>query len=332
MNHAATATTETLETLSNARTALATLHSTSIGEPRFATYADMIRSTKLNFEVEMVGLATADGSPWTLARGSRRTDTKAQLGTLGNVYHVLQNVAVGETLDALMAKYGGVTVAKPKRVRVFGDGEVCSLMLDLPEQFTGLLSVRRDNSKRVARIIAKWSHDGSCCFTLEGGIYRVICENGAVALDKKLFPSFKIKHTKQIDKLTSKLGEWLKVTGAGFGKVGAATRAMDAVKLSDDRIAAIVGEVLDPEGKETAATKKNVDAVIDMVAKRDGQFVPEGDVTLYSMLEAFTAYDAHLAPVRADTVEARAERRELRVLNGEGVSRRAYEVLNRNLA
>lgn len=333
MNAAITApTTETLATLADASKALAKLKSTAIAEPSFTSYVDALRGSKLDFEVQGVPLyapTTGEGisSPilWDGVQGNRRVDTGAQLGVVGGGYRIVQNLDVARGLDALMAPLGGIAVARPSRVRAYDNGRICSMFLDLPPQLSALLHVGAKDraSTRTARLVARWAHDGSMAVCLDAFVFRLICENG---MEVEGIESFRMKHTLHVDKLDTKLALWMHKVGEGYKAVGERHRALAGRTINASELRSIVMEVLDPEAKETRQAKAKVDSVIEMVEGRNGEFVPTGDVTLYTLLEAFTAYDAHRVPVRGNDEEAQ-ERRELNVLRGEGIANHAERVL-----
>lgn len=325
---------EVTESLNDAGTALVALRAGTL-TTEAATFEEHMKRGVLAFDVEPVPLIALDSGEAWFSRGIRRVgggkfDGK-QLGTVGPDYQIVQNTDVGRTLDAIMGPLGGIRLAQPTRGRAFDGGRVCSVFLNLPPALESLLSVRRDDSKRLARMVLRWSHDGSAALSAEIAVFRLLCENGMMIRHAVLHRPFKMKHTPQVEKLTEKMGKWLREAGGSLAEIGQATQRLDAKPLGAERVREIVGEVLSPEKreKESPQLKKKIDAVIEMVEARDGRFIPAGDVTAYTLLEAFTAYDNHLVPTRGETPEDRQARRELNVVSGLGVSGRAWEILNR---
>jgi hypothetical protein len=327
-----TQTKEIAENLNDAMTALVALHNSTLSTPWAQSYAEAIRGGALAFDVQAVPLVALDSGEAWYTRGTRNAKTGKQLGCVGPDYRIVQNTEVGATLDEIMKPLGGIRLAAPSRMRAFDGGRVCSLLLDLPPALSSLLRVRRDDSDKKARIVVKWSHDGSTAITAEIATFRALCENGLMLRKVSLSSPFRMKHTKQIETLSAKMAVWLKASGERLASFGEQTRRFDRRVMGSAEVNAIIGEVFVPESpkaKITPQAQAKIDSVIDMVEHRDGRFVPAGDVTAYTLLEAFTAYDAHLVPVRGQNPEDRQARRELNVLSGFGVAGRAWEILDR---
>lgn len=318
------------EDLDSARTSLARLHDTA-SAVTVGSYGEFLRTKGLGWGVKLVPLVADDtGDTWKSVRGVRRLDNAAQLGHVGKGYTVVQNTTVADALSTLMEPFGGMAIAKPVRARAYDHGRLCGLYLELPQELSDLLSVRRDGSARKARLNVTWSHDGSRAVVAQLGIWRQICENGMTVFDDTIKP-FRIRHTVGVEKLVPKMEAWLREAGRAVRTIGETTRRLDAVAVDASTAALIATEVLVPEGAASKQATNKVESIVEMVDRRDGTFVPQGDVTLYTMLEAFTAYDAHRAPTRGATADDRQERREMRTVFKGGVSRRAWEVLTARL-
>lgn len=316
------------EDLASARTSLARLHDTA-SAVTVGSYGEFLRTKGLGWGVKLVPLVADDtGDTWKSVRGVRRLDNAAQLGHVGKGYTVVQNTTVADALSTLMEPFGGMAIAKPVRARAYDHGRLCGLYLELPQELSDLLSVRRDGSARKARLNVTWSHDGSRAVVAQLGIWRQVCENGMVVFDETIKP-FRIRHTVGVENLVPKMQRWLGEAGRAVRTIGETTRRLDAISVDATMAALIATEVLAPETGSASSkqTQNKVESVVEMLDRRDGTFVPQGDVTLYTMLEAFAAYDAHRAPTRGATADDRQERREMRAVFKGGVSRRAWEVL-----
>lgn len=82
-------------------------------------------------------------------------------------------------------------------------------------------------------LILSNSHDGTSHFNFQAGIFRLVCDNGLLAMDKK-YGSFKIRHMSySFEELRNQINELVSNIPQIFEKV----KLMKDIKMSDDKIA-----------------------------------------------------------------------------------------------
>ena len=154
--------------------------------------------------------------------------------------------------------------------------------------------------------------------------------------DAKRRGGLSLKHTTgNVDSYRQHVSVWYKETAKQYAAQGEKLRAYAGHRLSPtavDAIAAEVlfGEVLEPE-KRTKAQVANLEAILEMIEGRDGEFVARGEVTAYSLLQSVTAYEMHRRPARGE-IEVQTETRLWRVLTEDDVIPRAFRSLDAILA
>lgn len=302
------------------------------------SYAEQIAAAGLGWTVSKVPLYSADGAAegraWPKAYGVRRDDTGEPLGVVGPGYTPVQNT--GGLADILTAAFGKIPAPfRPviTHTAAFRGGARVALAAELPAELSDLLRVRRDDSPIQARLSIMDTKDGGSSVGILPVTFRMRCENMVRAWNLEARESgLRIRHTAQVHKIEAIAGDWIKGMAASFAHTGAAFRAMDARPVSATRAAALVGEILEPEeakrldGARSPALERKLGAILEMIEARDGIYVPEGDVTAYSVLQAVTAYERHRQPVRG-TLAEQTETRLEKVLAGGAVAARAVEVL-----
>lgn len=299
-------------------------------------YADQIAAAGLGWTVSKVPLFSAEGAEvgraWPKAFGVKRDDTGAPLGVVGPGYVPVQNT--GGLANILEAAFGNIPA--PFRPRIthaasFRDGARIALSADLPKELSALLQVRRDDAPIQARLSIMDTKDGGSSVGILPFAFRMTCENMVRAWNVETRESgLRIRHTAQVGKIGKMAEAWIKEMAAAYRHTGDAMRALDGKPLAASRVAALVGEILEPEEEKRAAEshafRAKREAIVELIEARDGIYVPTGDVTAYSVLQAVTAYSRHRRPVRG-TLAEQTETRLERVLAADEVTPRAVEVL-----
>lgn len=82
-------------------------------------------------------------------------------------------------------------------------------------------------------LILSNSHDGTSNFCFQAGIYRLVCDNGMLAMDKK-YGSFKIRHMSySFEELRTQINDLIINIPQIFEKV----KLLKAIQMSDEKIA-----------------------------------------------------------------------------------------------
>lgn len=330
-------------------TALATID-------RVAPYASQMAATGLGFSaddgarrlwsVSKVPLYGSDGRVWPDAFGTRRDDTGARLGIVGPRYKPLQNQQLAEALELAFGHLPAGIRPTIANAGALGDGPGFGAgsrnigarvfaQLALPPQLSGLLRVDADrDSDTVAYLTLTNTHDGTSSAAIGASATRIVCRNTwqLAHAESKRRGGLSLKHTAgNVDQYRQHVSAWFKATAQGYAMQGEKLRAYAAHRLSaavveDVAAKVLFGEVIEPE-ERTKAQTANVEAIIEMIEARDGEFVARGDVTAYSVLQSVTADEMHRRPARGE-LAAQTETRLWRVLTDDEVIPRAFKALD----
>jgi len=120
-----------------------------------------------------------------------RQDNNAVLGVVGENYKPIQNAESFGFFDELVQEkqakytYGGIMPNGP-----YANGSKIFIAADLKDT----MKIGPDECKQT--VILQSSHDGSSAVNVQFLVYRVICSNGLIAVDKARSNQVKISHTK----------------------------------------------------------------------------------------------------------------------------------------
>ena len=290
---------------------------------------------KLGWGVSKVPLTAAgDVTAWPGAFGIRRDDNRAALGVVGVQYKPLQNLEVGDALDAAFGHLPASFRPRLVNAGALSRGSKVFAQFALPEEVSRLLRVPADRDSRTdAYLTLTNTHDGSTAAVLGSTAVRIVCLNTfRLANAKARVGGLVLKHmTKNVDGFRKSAETWLKETAAGYAMTGEMLRSFSARPMGVNAVKAAVNAILTPDavepGDRTRPQQAAVDAVIEMIEGRNGQFVPVGEVTAYSVLQSVTAYALHRKPARGE-LSAQTETRTWRVLTGDDTITTAFAVLS----
>jgi hypothetical protein len=297
--------------------------------------------------VSKVPLYSPDGTVWPGAFGTRRDDTRGALGVVGPRYKPLQNFQLADALDVAFRRMPPSMRPRIVNAGALGGGAGMGAgdhgsqgarvfaQLALPAELSSLLRVPADKDSPIGAFLTLTNtHDGTTSAVIGAACVRIVCRNTWQMAygESKRRGGFVLRHTVgNVDAYRQRVSAWFREVGAGYKAQGERMRAFAAHPMNgasvDDAVSSILfGEVLPPEDM-TRAQKMNVEAVIEMIERRDGEFVAAGDVTAYSVFQATTAYEMHRRPARG-ALEAQTETRLWRVLTDDEIIPRAFSVLD----
>jgi len=133
------------------------------------TAHEAIQAAGLNYQVDLVRVATLAGQPVDQRRATVRDDTKAVLGIVGNSYVPVQNHQAFGFLDAVVAE-GNL---RYHTAGALGKGERIWLLAELPHQ----IRVRQSDETVDKFLLLTNSHDGSSALRVYFTPIRVVCQN-----------------------------------------------------------------------------------------------------------------------------------------------------------
>ncbi len=298
--------------------------------------------------VEKVPLCGPDGREWPGAFGVRRSDTGEAIGTVGSRYAPMQNADRCASLEDTFSHLPPSLRPRIENAGALGSGAGVGrgarnvgarvfAQLNLPPEFSALLRVPQDRDSELrAFLTLTGANDGSAREVIGASVIRIVCRNTHAAASKEAkVKGLALRHTSgPIGSYRDTVSTWLREVGAAYRAHGDLLRHYASKPMGSAAVALAASEILDvaPEAtNRTKAQSANVDAIVDMIIGRDGQFVARGEVSAYSVLQAVTAYEMHRRPARGE-LAAQTETRLWSVLAGETVIPRAFAVLDRAIA
>jgi hypothetical protein len=295
--------------------------------------------------VSKVPLYAPDGCVWPGAWGTRRDDTGAPLGVVGNRYRPLQNAQLAEALEVAFSQFpigirpqiinaGALGGGAGMGVGRIGVGARVFAQLALPAELSRLLHVPADKDSEIGAFLTLTNtHDGTSTAVIGASCIRIVCRNTwQLAHKQSKRQGLALKHTVSNVKGYRKLvGEWFREIGIGYRSEGERLRAYASKTLNPATVQRAVSEILFgevlPAEEQSKAQRANTEAVIEMIEGRDGAFVARGDVTAYSIFQATTAFEMHRRPARGE-LETQTETRLWHVLTNDNAIPRAQHVLD----
>lgn len=293
---------------------------TRLGAP--ATAREAIQAAGLDYDVELVDLATTDGLPVNGRKAVVRTDANHVLGVVGDRYKPIQNVECFSFLDSVVA-------AGALRYHTAGalhKGEKIWMLAKLP----GHIRVRFSEDVTEKYLLLHNSHDGSSALRVFFTSIRVVCANTLTAADRE--GRGEGVCIRRQGNLVSKIRQAREV-------LGIAARYFDDLEGQFDFLArhypnyAQVSAfykalVPDPEEGNPARARNTRDELFRLFENGRGQDIPEIKSTTYAAFNAVTEYVDHFRPTRAATEFDRAANRLESAWFGSGsqLKRRALQL------
>jgi hypothetical protein len=316
--------------------------------------AQQVADKGLGWGVSKVPLYSAVGIAWPGAWGIQRDDTMAPLGVVGSRYKPLQNADMGAALDLAFGHLpssmrpriesaGALGAGPGMGVGGRGVGARVFAQLALPAELSRLVQVRADKGSEVrAYLTLTNTHDGGGSALVGGSVVRIVCRNtfamanAEIKRGAKAGVGLRLRHTTAvIGAYREEVSAFLHAVAVGFKSQGERMNGYAGKKMLADAVRAAAVAILVPDFVEaggatmTKGQTARVDAITEMVEGRDGRFVPTGEVTAYSVLQAALAYEMHRRPARGELAE-QSETRTWRVLAADSDTiTRAFAVLDR---
>ena len=224
----------------------------------------------------------------------RGNGTPAQLGVVGEDYHVIQNLEAFSFVDALLQAENG---AHYESAGALGQGEKIWVLARIPSA-----DIRIANTDDLSKtyVLVATGHTANLSYTAKLCSERVVCENTLqVALGEE-GSICKIRHT------SGAAGR------SGDGKTLRPSITVDAKSLENklnilaakrmtrDSMLAVLGRLW-PENKETESKGRRdtiLTKVLELFEHNDGNKIPSIRGTAYNLLNAVTEYTDHFRPVR----------------------------------
>jgi len=285
--------------------------------PNALTSAEAIEAAGLNWEVKKfpVHFENAQGN-FQRVDGryvTVRQDTQVPLGSVGQVYTVLQNKDAFSFFDAVV----GVKEAMYHTAGALGAGERVWLLAKLP----GYIRTKGDDVTEKFLLLAN-SHDGSGSVQIMFTPIRVVCQNTLnMAIDSNS-NRVSIRHTNSMGGKIEAIQQDLGIINSKFQLFEQMSQAMAARSFKGADLEAFIKKSgLIPNKEDQTSRAKNI---MEEVSKRfeygKGAEMPSAKGTLWGAFNAVVEYVDH---ARNKDVEARAE--SLLFGSGAHVKQRAFD-------
>lgn len=160
-------------------------------ENRIETAYEALQAANLNYIVEQSEhILAATGGVSELTKGLYRSDTKAEIGSVGIGYEPVQNVKAFAFFDTICQTHGAVY----KSATSFNGGAKVILKAEFPKPVT---IIKGDDVKK--QFILVNGFDGKIGLHANFWVERLVCTNGLVAIVPDAKNSVHLKHTKNIE-------------------------------------------------------------------------------------------------------------------------------------
>jgi phage/plasmid-like protein (TIGR03299 family) len=273
-------------------------HSLGVIVDGLMTAAECLTQAGLDWKVTKEPLQTAGGIVVPNAFASKRSDTNAILGVVGNQYTALQNSEAFSYMDAITQDHGS---AKYETAGALGNGERVWLQVSVE----GDISIKgkgkdSDGGDKLQRyILMANSHDGSSPLLIATTIVRVVCQNTLTAAIKSAEDMFRVRHTKGLGNKVTSAREALGVINKSYEELEAKLQTLANIKVSDKAFEGYIASL----GFDTDALKgKGKGSVDDLKALFNGggmgSTLSTAKGTAWGALNAITEYVDHTRPTR----------------------------------
>jgi hypothetical protein len=301
------------------------------------SYRDAAARMGMGWSVGMEALRGADGAAFPGAFGVRRLDTRAPLGVVGSRYTLAQNLDLVADLESCFAHIPYALRPRLVKAGALGGGSKVYFQAELPAVFTDALRVARDrDSETRAFLTCLSSHDGSVAVSTGASAVRIVCWNTFHMAGRDVRKNgLRLKHTASVVDNRARVNAWMRSVATEAVKTGDRLRAYAERSMAPARVVLVADEIIagEPVASRDDLTRQQraaSDAIVELIETRDGTFVPRGEVTAYSVLQAVTAFDLHMRAARGSLPE-QTETRAMRVLTGDTHEQATFSVLDRVL-
>ncbi len=281
-----------------------------------AKWSHAMKLAQIDYELDLVPAYVARGRGYVEVPETkfiRRRDTGDIFAPVTNRYQLIQNVEVGEVLDAIVQDKEAHYVAAAALGR--GERVFAVLQLDLVKGLT----IKGDPSKLDGYLFATTRHDGAGALQLSTAMQRVECQNmldmamSAAAARGKLIS---IRHTGDTQAKVEEAREIL----------GFVNRWVEEFKVVSDALAdtplpkGYVGEFLEqlipipPEMERTGGREEARKAIASIY--RDSKSLHGVPGSAYRLMQAVAEYGDHVRPVRGDGEQKLVEARFRSIYEG----------------
>lgn len=262
-------------------------HKLGLVTPNAATWAEAIKMAQMDWTVSKHQLSL-DGE-LVPAWGIVRDDNKRFLGMVGDQHTTIQNVAMGEHIDALI----GVVGAHYETAGTLRGGQKVWTMAKLP------WDIKVGDDKTESYILVTQGHDGSMSYTLKYTGVRVVCNNTlTMALGGKGADSLKTKHTKFAEVRIRNVCEAAAGIKTSIEALQENFRSLAKRKVDREVNRKLMTKLFGDDWTTDKKKLEKVEQIATLFDANDGGTFKEQKGTAYAMYNACTNWSDHFRPVR----------------------------------
>jgi phage/plasmid-like protein (TIGR03299 family) len=276
------------------------------------TWEQAIQLAGLDWEVLKIQLNhPVTGQPidtW----GTFRSDNNAFFGTVGSVYHPIQNKYQFDFVDSLLEMENG---AHYETAGALGNGERVFCLAKIGEGF----DVHGLGDKHEVYLLFTTAHDGKGSAKVFLTTVRVVCQNTLrMALTKDGKNALSIRHTRNAEE---KLVQAKMLIGAERVNEQELRRKLEILaerKIRRANIEDILTRLFpndEATNKPTPQALTTMSGILERYEFNDGDAFPEIRGTAYNLVNAFTEYTDHIKPVRVTEERKSLTEGEIRAEN-----------------
>lgn len=287
------------------------------------TALEAIKAGGLDWEVEKVPLSIEENGGYKIAPkiyATRRKDSRAILGYVGEQYEILQNRAAFSFFDAVV----GEKAAIYHTVGALGSGERLWLLAKLPQS----VRVIGDDIVDLFLLLSN-SHDGSQAVSVRFTSIRVVCQNTLAAAISEGKRAQYVRHTSNIGLRVSDVQKGLGIVNTQAQLFEQAAKLLVKTPLTADKFGTFLERTgLKPNNPEDLAklsprSKSIIDEVSDLFDRAPGNDLQGVKGSAWAALNAVTYYADYRRATRGASQDERSDNRIASLLWGSGAELKA---------
>lgn len=255
--------------------------------PNAKTWAEAMVLAKMDWTVSKHQLSL--NGVLVPAWGIVRDDNGKFLGMVGDQHTSIQNVAMGEHIDALIGSLG----AHYETAGTLRGGQRVWTMAKLPWD----IKVGEDVTESY--ILVTQGHDGSMSYILKYTGVRVVCNNTLTgALGNKAESALKTKHTKNAEVRIRNVCDAASGVRTSIETLQANFRTLASRKVNRDVNRKLMDSIFGEDWKTDKKKLEKVEQIAQIFDANDGNAFKEQKGTAYALYNAMTNWSDHHRPVR----------------------------------
>jgi phage/plasmid-like protein (TIGR03299 family) len=267
----------------------------------------------LDWQVELCPVQTSDGLEIPGYYATRRDDTKAPLGIVGDRYAVWQNRDAFNFLDSFVED----GIIRYESAMALKGGKTIVLLARMPS-----VDVAAEGDNLLRYILCSTAHDGTGAVVLQPTSVRVVCANTLRLAVSDRQQQVSIRHTGDMGYKLAIAREYLSQFDAAFDRYSENVKHLVSRKYTADEATAYINQLYplpptDAHSRSKTLRANRVQAVRDAFRHPSNQ-LPAVKGTWWQLVNAVTYTVDHNATSRGANPQIKAENHFASVIDGNG--------------